>query len=146
MHTTSCYDTVMATDTRRSLSMHAFGMIGVLALEYLFGMFTTLFVTFPQNEKEKQLWQFAWRQAPVAIHVILGFVLFAGTLALLIRALVKKETQWIISGTIATISVFAAIIAGALFIPHQTDWYSFIMAVSFIIALLAYFWGIYVTK
>lgn len=134
------------TVSHRSLTPHAWGMVGVLVIQYLLGMASALFITFPQKEKEGQLWKFAWQQIPIALHIIVGFLLVVGTLALLIRSAVEKNKQWIITSSIATVSVVGAVIGGAFFIPTQTDWYSFLMAVSFIIALLAYFWGIYVSK
>ncbi|MDE2025896.1 MAG: hypothetical protein KGJ07_05360 [Patescibacteria group bacterium] len=129
-----------------SLKPHAFGMIGVLIVEYLLGMFSALFVNFPQGVKEGQLWKFAWQQVPVALHILVGFLLVIGTLALLIRSLVEKDRNWILASAVATIAVFGAIIGGAIFIKTQTNTYSFVMAVSFIIALVAYFWGMYTAK
>jgi hypothetical protein len=132
--------------SHRSLQPHAIGMIGVLVVQYLLGMFSSLFVSFPEGAKDKQLWFFAWRQIPIALHIIVGLLLFLGTLALLIRAVATKGRTWIIPSSIALGAVFIAAITGAIFISTQTDWYSFIMAISFIIALLSYFWGIYMSK
>lgn len=129
-----------------SLKPHAIGMIIVLTIEYLLGMFTNLFVAFPQGEKQGQLWLFAWRQVPLALHIIVGFLLFLGTIVLLVRAILRKDKRWIYASSISTISVFAAIVGGSIFIPTQSAIYSFIMAVTFLIALFSYFWGLYSSR
>src|SRR5581483_4658322 len=124
------------------LNKHARGIMGALIVEYLLGMFSNLFIAFPEGAHEKQLWEFAWRQWPIALHIIIGILLLLGTITLFIRSIILKNRAWIIASAIGGISVLAAVGAGASFIPKQTDLYSFIMAVSFIVALLAYFWGI----
>lgn len=131
---------------RSRLTAHAFGMIGLLIIEYLLGISTNVFVQFPEGKYGKQLWAFAGQQLPITLHIIIGFLLLLGTLALFIRAIITKSTSWIRTGSIALVAVIAAIVTGSLFIPTQSAGYSFIMALSFIIALLAYFWGIYRNK
>lgn len=130
----------------KRLQAHALGMIGILIVQYLLGMTTNLFVQFPENAHEGQLWVFAWHQIPLSLHIIVGFALLFGTISLIISATKQKNRSWIIASTIAGIAIFSAIGAGATFIPTQTDAYSFVMAISFIISLLAYFWGLYKNK
>ncbi|SRR5258706_4764460 len=129
-----------------TLKPHAIGMIGVLTLEYLLGMFTNLFITFPQGAKDRQLWIFAWSQLSLALHIIVGILLFVGAIALVIRASLKKDKKWIIVSAVGATAILAAIIGGSIFIPTQSAAYSFIMAVTFLIALFSYFWGIYSSK
>lgn len=142
-------NTPMAQESQtevRSLRMHAIGMIFLLTLLYLFGMFTALFVSFPQGKSDGQLWQFSMKQLPLATHIVLGILLLLGTIALIIRSFVRESNVWILSSIIAGIGVLLAIIGGMVFIPTQKDVYSFVMAVSFLISLFAYFWGIYASK
>ena len=129
-----------------SLNKHAFGMIGVLILQYLLGMVSSLFVEFPENTQPKQLWEYAWQQVPVASHIVVGIVLLLGTLALLIRSFILKDKVWQISAGMSTIATILSIITGSIFITLQSDLYSLIMAIGFIIALLSYGWGLYASK
>lgn len=136
----------MAVDQPRSLRSHAYGMVGLLIVQYLLGMATNLFVQFPDGLNEGQSWEYAWRQSFLALHIIIGFSLFLGTVALIVRSVRVKVRLWTISSGIAGAAIFAAMGAGSLFIPSQRNVYSFVMATCFIIALLAYGWGLYKTK
>ncbi len=109
-------------------------------------MFTNLFVQFPEGEHKGQLWEFAWRQLPLALHIIVGLALLFGTIALIVRAVKLKNRLWTIASSIAALAILAAGIGGAAFIPSQTDAYSFMMAIGFMIALLAFGWGLYTSK
>ena len=129
-----------------SLTPHAFGMVGILVIEFLFGILTNLFVMFPQNQHGEKLWEFAKQQGVLVLHIIIGFLLLLGTLALLVRAIRIKNLVWIIMSSIALAAVIGAIVAGAIFVPSQMAIYSLLMATFFIIALLAFFWGIYANK
>ena len=136
----------MTSNNPNPLRAHAFGMVGLLTLQYLLGMATNLFVQFPDGLNEGQSWGYAWRQPFLALHIIIGFSLFLGTVALIVRSVRAKDRLWTISSGIAGATIFAAMGAGSLFIPSQRDVYSFVMATCFIIALLAYGWGLYKTK
>lgn len=128
------------------LRKQALGIASILTIQYILGMITNLFVKFPENKHEGAAWKFAWSQLPLSLHIIIGLMLFFGALTLLIRAIIVKDKIWIISSSIAFIAILIAIIGGTIFVTKQTDLYSFLMAVSFIVALLAYFYGIYASK
>jgi len=121
-------------------------ILGILILQYLFGMAANLFVQFPDSHNEKNLWQFAQGQWTIVTHMILGFLLLIGAIVLLFRAIRRKEKNWIIAASIGLAAILSAIGAGSEFIPTQQDVYSYIMAATFIIAVLAYGWGIYKAK
>lgn len=123
----------------------AVGMIIGLTMQYLLGMSANLFVQFPQNAKEGQLWVFAWRQVPIAIHIVLGILLSIGAVHLGVDAFKSQDRRWKIVSLVSAVAIFAAILGGALFIPSQNNVYSLLMAVSFIIALLSYGIGISTT-
>lgn len=130
----------------RSLHAHAIGMMVLLTLQYLLGEFTSLFIHFPEGQPTEQLWIFLWKQAPIALHSIIGFLLLTGTIALLVRAVMYKDKIWTIASVAAGIAVLGAAIAGITFVPTQSDMFSFIMAIYFLFALFAYFWGLYQSK
>ncbi len=122
------------------------GMIIVLAIEYLLGMATTSFVQFPENKPEGQLWAFAWKQFPLAAHIIIGGLLLVGAIVFILRSVMERNKTWIIASSIATVGIFLAVFGGSKFIPTQQDSFSFIMAFSFLLSFLAYGWGLYITK
>lgn len=127
---------------KNSLKIHGVVMIIILVIQYLLGMATNLFVKFPEKVSVGQFWEFAWKQVPLALHILIGFALLIGSIVLVVRAFMKKDKRWIVASIIGAIAIFVAGFAGASFIPSQKDWYSYIMAISFIVALLSYFWGI----
>ncbi len=129
-----------------SLRPQAAGLIVGLTIQYLLGEFANIFIHFPDGQKGGQLWKFAWTQIPLALHIIIGFLLLFGAIVFFIRALVQKDRLWIFVSSLAGFVILEAVIAGAIFIPTQKDVYSYIMAVNFLIALFSLFWGIYATK
>jgi hypothetical protein len=118
-------------------------LLGILILQYLFGMAANLFVQFPNTTSQSALWDFTKSQALLVIHMILGILLFVGACVFAIRAAQSRNKQWIISAGVGLFAVFIAVAAGAQFIPTQQDVYSYVMATAFIVAIIAYGWGIY---
>jgi len=112
-------------------------------LQFLLGMFSALFVEFPENASEQQVWKFAGQQIPVVLHMLLGLLLLLGAIALVVRAIILKDKIWIWTSVIGLVGVLVADITGVLFVGQQNDIYSYAMAVAFIVALVAYFWGVY---
>lgn len=125
-----------------SLRVQAFAMIGILVAEYVLGVATSLFVEFPERGQEGQLWVFASRQLPLALHMVAGILLFFGSIAFFLLAVKRKNRKWIIASGVAAVAIFGGDGAGSAFIPNQSEWYSFIMSISLMIALLSYFWGV----
>ena len=121
-------------------------LLGFLIVQYILGIVVNLFVQFPDTKKEALLWEFAKSQMPLVLHMVLGGLLFIGACVFIIRAIRSKNKQWIISASVGLVAILVAIIAGAQFIPTQNDSLSFVMALSFIVALVAYAWGIYKAK
>jgi hypothetical protein len=121
-------------------------MIFALAVQYILGMITNLFVQFPDTTVEGQLWGFAWTQVSEAAHIILGLLLFVGGLVLLIRSISSKNRTWTVAASTGLAGILVAIYGGVMFIPTQNDPYSLVMSIAFIVSLLAYGWGVYVSK
>jgi hypothetical protein len=124
----------------------AIGLIVSLTAQYLLGMYANLFVEFPENASEGQLWEFSWSQIPLALHIIVGLLLTIGATALIARAIKTKNKIWIKSSVVGAVGIIVAAYAGARFIPTQQDFYSYLMSVGFIIAYAAYFWGLYKSR
>lgn len=132
----------MAT-SEKNPTPHTLGLIGTLILQFLFGMFTALFVSFPEGVSEKQVWKFAGQQIPIVIHMLLGLLILLGAIALVVRVIMMKDKNWIWTSVIGLVGVLVADITGILFVAQQNDMYSYAMAVAFIVSLVAYFWGVY---
>lgn len=125
---------VLQPTTPRTLRSHGLGML------------TNLYAQFPDTGEEGQLWQFAWTQVSLALHIILGLLVFGGALMLLIRSITYKNRTWIVAGSIGLAGILIAIYGGVRFIPTQNDPYSLLMSIAFIVSLLAYVWGLFVSK
>ena len=118
-------------------------MLWLLAVEYILGMYAAMFIELPKGVAEKDIWSFAWKQFPIALHIIIGLLLVIGSITLLIMAIRKKEKPWIWATVLGTVGVFGAFGAGSAFVSSGAESYSFIMAISFLIAFAGYGWGLY---
>ena len=120
------------------LRKNSLGMLGMLCVQYALGMYTNLFVQFPDIKDEETLWKFAWTQISLASHIILGFGLLAGSLAFLIAVLKRKMQELKAAAITGTLCIFGAGASGALFVDKQNDLYSLLMALFFLGAFAAY--------
>lgn len=136
----------LLSNFKNSLQRPAFVMIGILVVEYLLGVVTTLLVEFPEGENEQQLWMFASQQLPLLLHIIFGTLLLVGTIIFLVKAIQQKNRQWIVASSIGSLAIVGGAGAGSAFIPKQTEMYASVMSICLFVALLSYFWGLYVTK
>ncbi|HEV8666492.1 MAG TPA: hypothetical protein VN665_01415 [Candidatus Paceibacterota bacterium] len=126
----------------RALRLNAMFLIGALVVQYALGMYVNLFVSFPENATDGQLWEFAWSQPPLAAHIILAILLLLGAIVALVRAVLYKNKGWIIANTVGLLAILAAGASGASFIPSQGDIYSYSMSLAFLAAMLAYALGL----
>ena len=125
-----------------NLKPHARAILVLLVVQYLLGMAANLFVAFPQGAHDGQLWEFAWKQLPIAAHIIVAIALLISALALLVRSIRAHDKNWKIASGVGFGTILLAGVAGSSFIPTQTAGYSYLMAVCFLIALFAYGWGL----
>ena len=117
-----------------------------LIVQYALGMYVNLFVSFPEGVTGDQLWPFAWSQPALAAHMTLGILIFIGGIALCIRAARARDRVWIWSSLVGLLAVFAAVGSGGSFIPSQNDIFSYSMALFFIVAFIAYGWGVWADR
>ena len=121
-------------------------LLGFLVVQYILGITVNLFIQFPNTKSESALWEFSKSQPAIMFHIILGGLLLIGACVFMIRAARSKNKQWIISASVGLLAILVAVITGAKFIPTQEASFSFTMALAFIVAVIAYGWGIYKTK
>jgi hypothetical protein len=128
------------------LRKQGIGMLVALTVEYLLGIAVNLYITFPNTKNQMLLWQFASKQVPLAMHMLVGILMVVGSLVLVILSLKLKDRSWVVCSVIGFIAIVLAALTGSQFIPTQENGYSFAMAACFIIAFLAYAVGVYKTK
>lgn len=131
---------------QNKLSKHALGILGLLVVQYVLGTIANLYIAFPDNSNEYQHWEFAKTQFVVMAHIIVGFLILFGTIALLVRAIKTKDTAWKMPSIIAAVCVVLAIMSGSEFISTQAQLYSLIMAMLFIIITGTIVWGVYKSR
>jgi heme A synthase len=131
---------------RTGLRIYGIVTVGLLVVQFILGMITNLFVQFPDTTQEVQQWEFARTQLPLMMHIALGLLLFVSGITFLVRAINARERIWIISSSTGLLGIVAAIISGTAFVPTQADRYSLLMALAFMLALLAYGWGLYASR
>lgn len=128
------------------MRLHVFGLMAALVVQYALGMYVNLFVAFPENATEGQLWEFAWAHWPVATHIVLAVLLLLGAIALCVRVARARIRPWIWPAFVALLALFVAGFSGGRFIPTQTDLYSYTMSLGFIVAFMSYAWGLYASR
>lgn len=129
--------------TTDELRTHGLVLLTLLAGQYVLGILTNLFVTFPDTTMATQRWEFARGQLLLMAHIVVGVLLLAGAIALLVRAIKVKDQTWIVASSIGLGSILFAIVTGSVFVSTQQASYSLIMSLLFIVAAAAFGWGIY---
>lgn len=136
----------MMNNLRDPLQRQGMGMIIGLSVQYLLGMLTNFFVTFPESGNEKTMWESARSQLVFDAHLFWGFLLLLGAIVFYIQAFRRKNRIWKIASGLALASIIFAFLAGVSFVDTQSDTYSLVMAIFFLTALISYGWGLYKTK
>ena len=121
-------------------------MLGLLALQYVLGMVTNLYVQFPQTDQISQLWDAARSQFASAAHILLGVLLLVGAILFVIRAAMNREGRWIVSSAVGLVGIVVAAFGGVTFVNSQGAIFSLIMSLGFLGALVAYGWGLFMTR
>ncbi len=127
-------------------------MLLALLLQFLLGMWLNLFATFPQLTGNgfggmmgsMMSFMFSGGMAVVMIHMMLGFVIVTLAVVLLAASAAvnserKARTVLLAAAGLSSI-IFAGILGLAfMFSGFQNNVYSYLMAVGFILAFMAYF-------
>jgi hypothetical protein len=125
---------------------HSIVMIAMLILQYILGMITNLFVKFPENGQPEQLWAAANSQFASLSHIILGMLLLVVGILIIIRAVMSKNRTLVWISVAGLVSILVAIYSGSMFVTAQTETYSLIMAIAYIVSVVAYGWGFIAVK
>jgi hypothetical protein len=120
--------------------LHSLVAIVALALEFLLGMYTALFVPFPESLTEGDAWAWSMSNSAVTIaHVILGTALIIVSISALGFGIAARNRSAIATSALGVVMVGLAYVSGAVFLSDiGKDAYSFAMACGFIGAIIAY--------
>jgi hypothetical protein len=132
----------MENDQRKSLRIQGIILLVSLIVQYALGMYVNLFVEFPQNAAAGQLWEFSWRQPSLATHIIVGILLLFGSLVFFIRVVRRPSPAWKKPALLGLIGIVLAGLGGSTFIPTQSNAYSYLMSLAFLISFFGYTWGL----
>jgi hypothetical protein len=122
--------------------------IGLLAVEFVLGMYTAFFVAFPDSLVDGNAWAWTFGQSPiVVIHIIIGTLLLIGSLVVLVLSFFTHEKAAIITAILGVVMTLAAYMGGSTFLANvNNDVPSFIMALGFLGAMIVYGAGYYLTR
>ncbi len=132
-----------------------FVLLLALCLQFLLGMLTNLYVQVPAAHPGSNAanyfvgvaqgvgWGLTQAALFLQLHVIVGLLLFLGSLWLLWRAIALRDRAWIIIATLGVLGIIGAGFNGASFMNYGHDFSSLIMSLAFLFSLVAYLVGLY---
>jgi heme A synthase len=116
------------------LRLTSLGVVVMLILQFILGMIYNLYGTAPTSTKSIGLFS-----GPViALHVILGILLFVAAVVLLVRAIQARHKLSIWLSAIGLLSILGAGFAGLGFAGSGANSASLGMALAFAVALACY--------
>lgn len=120
--------------------LHSLVAIVALTLEFLLGMYTALFVAFPDSLAGGNAWGWSMsNSAATMAHVILATALVIVSLSALGFGIAARNRTAVATSSLGLVMVGLAYVSGAVFLSDTgKDAYSFAMAFGFIGALIAY--------
>lgn len=130
----------------------------LLAVQFLVGMLVNLFVTVPTVHPGTQapeyfsgvaqgvVWALGNSVFDLRLHVIIGLLLFLDALALVVLAIAARRRAGLIASIVGLLGIMAAGFNGASFMNYGHDFSSLFMSVGFLLAIVAYALGFYVTR
>ena len=159
MQSTSTREVVTKTrGSQRMLRAVTFTILLLLAAQFLIGMLVNLYVTtIPPHPGASAPEYFsgvvkgvAWAlvHAPLflLLHAIAGLLLFLGALVILGLAIASRRRAWIISSIFGLLGIMLAGFNGASFLNYGEPFSSLFMSMGFLMAVIAYTLGVYITR
>ncbi len=129
----------------------------LLAAQFLVGMLVNLFVQVPAvhpgtnadnyfvGVAQGVIWALGNATLYLLLHVILGLLLFVGSIVQLILAIIARRRAWIVVSIFGLLGIMAAGFNGASFMNYGHDFSSLLMAIGFLLAAIPYTIGLTVT-
>ncbi len=130
----------------------------LLAAQFLIGMLVNLYVTaipphpgvsapeYFSGVVQAVAWALVHAPLFLLFHAVVGLLLFLGSLVILGLAIASRRRAWIISSIIGLLGIMAAGFNGASFMNYGEPFSSLFMSMGFLLAVIPYMIGIYVTR
>ncbi|MGH7721478.1 MAG: hypothetical protein ACRENL_01415 [Candidatus Dormibacteria bacterium] len=129
----------------------------VLVAQFLLGTAVNLFVKIPADHPgahssayfsgllQSVTWAVLHGWVLLSLHAILGLILLVGSIAVLVTAVRQRARRHIVVGALGVMGVIAAGFNGGSFLVFGEDYSSYLMAVGFAVAVLAYTTGLFIS-
>lgn len=129
-----------------------------LAVQFLIGMLVNLFVTVPAVHPganaanyflgviQGVIWSLTQGTLYLLLHAAVGLLLFLLSLILVGLAIAARRRAWIITSIPGLIGIVGAGFNGASFMNYGHNFSSLLMSVGFLLAVISYAIGFYVTR
>jgi hypothetical protein len=112
----------------------SFGLVVMLVLQFILGMIYNLYGTAPTSKKSIGLFS----SPLIALHVILGILLFLAAVAQLVRAIGPRHSASVWLSAIGLVSIIGAGFSGLGFAGSGAASASLGMSLAFALALICY--------
>src|SRR5215469_7428835 len=131
------------TESRQAVLRRAsLAILIVLIVQFALGISVNLYVTLPAAGHPGHSSWFG-NGTLLALHVALGMFLVLAAIAVLVRAIMARDTVLIVTSAAGLAAILVAFFFGASFTDKLTNGYSLGMAISFAAALACYAIGLY---
>jgi hypothetical protein len=122
----------------------------MLVVQFILGMILDLFVELPKAHAgtsgdfiSRSLHGFIWAVSSgggivLTLHAIVAIGLVLGSIRLIVRAAALQSKSWLVISVVGALGIFVALTNGLAFIGYSNDVNSFVMAMGFITAAVAY--------
>jgi hypothetical protein len=129
----------------KAFRLHSIIALGALALEFMLGMYTALFVEFPETLAKGNAWAWSMSNSFVTMaHILLGTLLAVVSLSALGFGVAARNRAAIATSALGLATVGLSYMSGAIFLSDiAKDAYSFSMALGFLGAMVAYGLALY---
>jgi hypothetical protein len=124
----------------RAFKIASLVAIAALVLEFVLGMYTALFVKFPESLAGGNAWAWSMSQSAVTLaHIVVGTALLIVSLAAVGLGIAARSRAAILASAAGLLMTGLAYMSGAVFLSNiESDAYSFAMALGFMGAIVAY--------
>lgn len=122
-------------------------LLALLVPQFVLGMITNIYLSFPGKLNAGKAWDFALSQPVIAAHITLGsFIVIVSAVAIVIGIISRRPLAVVVS-VLGFILVLLAWYSGEEFlVDEQSNLPSISMAFAFLAALIVYAFGYYATS
>jgi hypothetical protein len=150
--------TIVPTTAARWLRPLTLLALLLLAIQFLIGMLVNLFVTIPASHPGTNApeyfsgvargvaWALGHGDVWLRLHTVDGLLLFLDSLVLIWLAVTVRQRAWIIATIVGFVGIMAAGFNGASFLNYGHDFSSLLMSIGFLVAVISYAVGVYITR